>query len=215
MRRKGPGVRRSGAKRRCRWRPDRKPKEPSAGSTQTLLRYHCNSCGALNALTKTPIARLREMERWLDTVNAMIEGLSLPKAPRRDGIRAATAFRSRPRSQPSLGKLGAPAVAPAAGTSGPNAPDIHSNNLNAYQGRLGQWTRHGAGAENPINYPGFGRALEACGDQARPCWILAALHKFRFIPAILLTLNSSLALAVAPGHAPPGHTTTPSPSPSY
>ena len=138
-----------------------------------FARYRRNSCaGALNALTKTPIARLREMERWLDTVNAMIEGPSLPKATRRDGIRAATAFRSRPRSQPWRGKLGTPAVAPAAGTSGPNAPDIHSNNLDANQGRLGQWTRHGAGAENPLNYPGFGRALEACGDQARPCWIL-------------------------------------------
>jgi hypothetical protein len=87
-----------------------------------FARYHCNSCGALNALTKTPIARLREMERWLDTVNAMIEGLSLPKAPRRDGIRAATAFRSRPRSQPSLGKLGAPAVAPARARPVPTLP---------------------------------------------------------------------------------------------
>ena len=81
-----------------------------------FARYRCNSCaGALNALTKTPIARLREVERWLDAVNAMIEGLSLAKATRLDGMRAATAFRSRPRSQPSRSKLETPAIAPTGG----------------------------------------------------------------------------------------------------
>jgi hypothetical protein len=141
-----------------------------------FARYRCSSRAAvLNALTRTPIARLREIERWLETVTAMIEGLSLAKVMQLGGIRAASAFFSRPRSKPSRFERGTSAV------------------------------------------------LEACGDQAKPHWILGALHKFRFIPAILLTLNGNLALAVAPSHSMPSHsspsppstsTSSPSPSPS-
>jgi hypothetical protein len=104
----------------------------------------------------------------------VIEGLRLAKAAPPGGARAASAFRSRPRSHLS----------------------------------------RGAGAENRPGYQGFGRALEACGDQARPHWTLGALHKLRFVPAIWLALNGGLAFAVAPSHSSPPSTSTSAPSPS-
>jgi transposase-like protein len=74
------------------------------GRANALARYRCKSCGrTFNALTKTPMARLRKKERWLDHAKAMIEGTSLAKAARLCGIHYTTAFRWRHRF------LGAPA----------------------------------------------------------------------------------------------------------
>jgi hypothetical protein len=167
---------------------------------------------------KMSIARARETERWRGAVNAMVEGLSVAKAAQLSGVCASTAFPLRPRlqAQPPRGKRGTLAriVGPATSKPNPNCA-IQINSLNAYQGRLNQWMRHGGGAEHPRNPPGFCRAVAACSDQVTPDRILAALHRFRFIPAILLTLNGSLALAVPPSHSTPSsHSTSPTPSPS-
>lgn len=47
------------------------------GCSHGLLRFRCKSCGrTFNALTKTPMAHLRQKEKWLDHAQAMIESLS-------------------------------------------------------------------------------------------------------------------------------------------
>ena len=53
------------------------------GRANTLARYRCKGCGrTFNALTKTPMARLRKKEQWLDHAKAMIEATSVAKAAR-------------------------------------------------------------------------------------------------------------------------------------
>lgn len=75
------------------------------GRSHGLPRYRCKSCGrTFNAATRTPMARLRKKERWLDQAQAMIEGVSLAKAAERCCVHPSTAYRWRHRF------LGAPAL---------------------------------------------------------------------------------------------------------
>ena len=68
------------------------------GRSHGLLRFRCKSCGrTFNALTKTPMARLRKKEKWLDHARAMIEGMSLAKTAKLCGVHPTTAFRWRHR----------------------------------------------------------------------------------------------------------------------
>ncbi len=68
------------------------------GRSDGLLRYCCKSCGrTFNALTKTPMAHLRNKEKWLDHAKAMIEGASLAKTAQLCGVHPTTAFRWRHR----------------------------------------------------------------------------------------------------------------------
>ncbi len=75
------------------------------GRANTLARYRCKGCGrTFNALTKTPMARLRKKEQWLDHAKAMIEATSVAKAARLCRVHPSTAFRWRHRF------LGSPAL---------------------------------------------------------------------------------------------------------
>jgi transposase-like protein len=75
------------------------------GWANGLARFRCKSCGrTFNALTKTPMARLRKRERWLGCAQAMIEGRSLSKTAELCGVHPTTAFRWRHRF------LGSPAA---------------------------------------------------------------------------------------------------------
>ena len=56
----------------------------------------------VNALTKTPLAKLRMKEKWAAQTEALIEGVSLAKAARRCGVHPTTAFRWRHRFLASL-----------------------------------------------------------------------------------------------------------------
>jgi transposase-like protein len=77
----------------------------SWGRSNALARYRCKDCGrTFNALTKTPMARLRKKELWLDHARAMLEGTSVAKAAQACGVHYTTAFRWRHRF------LGAPAT---------------------------------------------------------------------------------------------------------
>ena len=68
------------------------------GRSHGLSRFRCKSCGrTFDALTKTPMARLRKRERWLDHARAMIEGKSLAKTAELCGVHPTTAFRWRHR----------------------------------------------------------------------------------------------------------------------
>ena len=68
------------------------------GNASGLPRHRCKACArTFNALTKTPLARLRMREKWSEQADAMIDGVSLAKAARRCGVHYSTAFRWRHR----------------------------------------------------------------------------------------------------------------------
>ncbi|BCB26935.1 transposase [Sulfurimicrobium lacus] len=62
------------------------------------LQRYSRVCGrSFNALTGTPLARLRMKGKWLDQTAALRDGLSLTEASRRLGVSRPTAFRWRHR----------------------------------------------------------------------------------------------------------------------
>ena len=79
------------------------------GHASGLPRYRCVDCRrSFNALTGTPLARLRLKEKWAAQTEALITGESLVKAAERCGVAVTTAFRWRHRflSAPALDKPG-------------------------------------------------------------------------------------------------------------
>lgn len=68
------------------------------GSADGLQRHKCRACGrTFNALTGTPLARLRMKRKWLDQTAALRDGVSLTEVCRRLGVSRPTAFRWRHR----------------------------------------------------------------------------------------------------------------------
>lgn len=68
------------------------------GQASALPRYRCKACTrTFNALTKTPLAKLRMKEKWERQADAMIDGLSISKAAHHCGVHYTTAFRWRHR----------------------------------------------------------------------------------------------------------------------
>lgn len=73
------------------------------GRASAVPRYRCKACArTFNALTKTPLAKLRMKEKWAAQAEAMIDGVSIAKAARRCGVHYTTAFRWRHRFLASL-----------------------------------------------------------------------------------------------------------------
>lgn len=68
------------------------------GQVSELQRFKCRGCAkTFNALTGTPLARLRHKSRWLSQADALREGLSVHKAAERLQVAPSTAFRWRHR----------------------------------------------------------------------------------------------------------------------
>lgn len=68
------------------------------GKSAGLQRYRCRSCQrTFNALTHTPLARLRHKDKWLDYEQAMVQGLNIRQAAARCGIAKNTSFKWRHR----------------------------------------------------------------------------------------------------------------------
>jgi len=77
------------------------------GSSAGLQRYRCRQClRTFNALTHTPLARLRHKEKWQSYGEALIDGLSVRKAAARCGVAKNTSFKWRHRflQSPSIQK---------------------------------------------------------------------------------------------------------------
>ncbi|ALO34868.1 transposase [Colwellia sp. MT41] len=63
------------------------------GSSHGLPRYRCATCQkTCNPLTKTPLARLRQRDKWLTYAQTLIDGLSIRKAAKLCGVDKNTAF---------------------------------------------------------------------------------------------------------------------------
>ena len=68
------------------------------GQADGLPRYKCRGCGvSFNALTGTPLARLRHRDKWMLQSQALDQGLSVRKAAARMGVHRTTSFRWRHR----------------------------------------------------------------------------------------------------------------------
>jgi transposase-like protein len=68
------------------------------GSASGLQRYKCRSClRTFNALSTTPLARLRMKGKWLQQQEVMLQGLSVNRAAAELEVAATTAFRWRHR----------------------------------------------------------------------------------------------------------------------
>jgi len=64
------------------------------GAAHGFPRYRCGSCKrTFNILTNTPLARLRNKERWLTFVGTMIERKSIRKSAAACGVSATTSSR--------------------------------------------------------------------------------------------------------------------------
>lgn len=68
------------------------------GNAHELPRYRCGACGrTFDALTGTPLSRLRHRDRWSTYAQTMIAGETVRAAARRCGVHKNTAFRWRHR----------------------------------------------------------------------------------------------------------------------
>ena len=68
------------------------------GAASGLQRYRCGACKAtFNALTGTPLARLRHKDTWLEYTHHMAQGSSVRRSAAACGVHRNTAFRWRHR----------------------------------------------------------------------------------------------------------------------
>ena len=68
------------------------------GTAHVLQRYRCRGCRrSFNALTGTPLARLRHKSVWLGFASALQQTLSVRKSAKACGVAVSTAFRWRHR----------------------------------------------------------------------------------------------------------------------
>ena len=75
------------------------------GIVSGLQRYRCKHCKrTFNALTGTPMARLRKKEKWLEYSEVLKDGISIAKAAERCDVDPTTAFRWRHRFLQSFAK---------------------------------------------------------------------------------------------------------------
>jgi transposase-like protein len=71
------------------------------GQASGLKRFRCLGCGrSHNALTGTPLARLRRKERWLSYLQTVLESRTVRDAARIVGVHRTTSFRWRHRFVP-------------------------------------------------------------------------------------------------------------------
>ena len=79
------------------------------GSANGLRRYRCKACSkSFNALTGTPLARLRHKERWLDFAQALTDGDTVRASAGRCEVAVGTALRWRHRFLQALKTATAP-----------------------------------------------------------------------------------------------------------
>ena len=68
------------------------------GRANGLSRYYCKSCGKTsNALTGTPLARLRHKDRWAEFAASLSDGDTVKISAERCEVAGSTAFRWRHR----------------------------------------------------------------------------------------------------------------------
>jgi transposase-like protein len=85
-----------GPVRRCPW--CQAPEAVKRGRRNGLMRYRCKGCGkTFNALTNSPLARLRMRGKWVLSVQSLMLGDTLKQSAKRCDIHIETAHRWRHR----------------------------------------------------------------------------------------------------------------------
>jgi len=75
------------------------------GQASGLQRWRCVACGrSFNALTGTPLARLRKRELWLPFSDCVLDSLTVRKAAKQIGVHPTTSFRWRHRFVPGAAR---------------------------------------------------------------------------------------------------------------
>src|SRR6478609_7476121 len=75
------------------------------GSATGLRRFRCLGCRkTFNALTGTPLARLRKRERWQTYLQCLLESRTVRDAARVTGVHRTTSFRWRHRFAPGAAR---------------------------------------------------------------------------------------------------------------
>jgi transposase-like protein len=70
-----------------------------------LQRFRCCQCGRThNALTKTPLARLRKREHWLTFIQCLLDSRTVRDSARVTGVHRTTSFRWRHRFVPAAAR---------------------------------------------------------------------------------------------------------------
>lgn len=73
------------------------------GIRDKVQRYKCKECNrTFNALTKTPLARLRHKERWDDYADTLLESETIANSAQKCNIAISTSFRWRHRMLEAL-----------------------------------------------------------------------------------------------------------------
>ena len=76
------------------------------GVRSKLQRYKCKECNkTFNALSKTPLARLRHKERWSDYAKSLLESYSIEKSAKACKVAVSTSFRWRHRMLKASGEV--------------------------------------------------------------------------------------------------------------
>ncbi len=88
------------------------PRLHCCGFASGLQRYRClGCCRSFNALTGTPLARLRKRECWLPFIKCLLESRTVREAALATGVHRTTSFRWRHRFAPGAARQ-RPAVLP-------------------------------------------------------------------------------------------------------
>ena len=81
------------------------------GHASSLQRYRCLGCRrSHNALTGTPLARLRKREHWLAYLQCALDACTIRAAARRVGVHRTTSFRWRHRFVPAASRQRPPVL---------------------------------------------------------------------------------------------------------
>ena len=81
------------------------------GQASGLQRFRCLGCGrSYNALTGTPLARLRKREHWLAYLQCVLDSLVVRAAAEKIGVHRTTSFRWRHRFIPAAARQRAPVL---------------------------------------------------------------------------------------------------------
>ena len=129
------------------------------GVASGLQRYKCRSCArTFNALTGTPLARLRHRDKWLAQAHVLDEGLSVRKAAARMQVHRTTAFRWRHRF------LAVPCEVKALGLDGVVEVD-ETYVLRSFKGQRRRLALIGAPARKPRHRGGRARKRGLSAEQ--------------------------------------------------
>ena len=147
------------------------------GQADGLQRYRCRDCGkTFNALSGTPMARLRHKGKWLAQAQVLIT-VALTPVLSPDVVLCTDGSSAMAAAARLIGvEHHALNMTSGCRVEGP----WHIQNVNAYHGRLKAWMHrfHGVATKYLTSYLGWFRALDRFGSKPSPpsSWLALAIR---------------------------------------